>query len=134
MQQSFKRTLGSLEPLFQFIGDFAGRERLNEDAVFAVNLAIEELFTNMVKYGGGSDEVSVDLSVCNHDLVIVMVHPGAGEFDPTEAGEMDADQPLSERVPGGIGLHLVRRVMDSVTYEHRDGAAHLRLSKHLGGS
>jgi anti-sigma regulatory factor (Ser/Thr protein kinase) len=133
MQQSFKRTLGSLEPLFEFIGDFAGRERLGEDAVFAVNLAIEELFTNMVKYGGGAGEVSVDLSVCERDLVILMVHAGADDFDPTEAGDMDADQPLSERTPGGIGLHLVRKVMDSVTYEHRDGAAYLRLSKHLGG-
>jgi anti-sigma regulatory factor (Ser/Thr protein kinase) len=77
--------------------------------------------------------VSVDLSVCERDLVILMVHAGADDFDPTEAGDMDADQPLSERTPGGIGLHLVRKVMDSVTYEHRDGAAYLRLSKHLGG-
>jgi serine/threonine-protein kinase RsbW len=133
MQRSFKRTLGSLEPLFEFIGDFAGRERLGDDAVFALNLAIEELFTNMVKYGGGSDEVSIDLSVCNGDLVIVMVHSGADEFDPTETADVDADQPLAERSPGGIGLHLVRKVMDSVMYEHRDGAAHLRLTKHLGG-
>lgn len=133
MQRSFKRTLGSLEPLFEFIGDFAGRERLDEDALFALNLAVEELFTNMVKYGGGSGEVSIDVSVCDGDLVVVMVHPGADEFDPTESADVDADQPLAERVPGGIGLHLVRKVMDSVTYEHRDGAAHLRLTKHLGG-
>jgi anti-sigma regulatory factor (Ser/Thr protein kinase) len=133
MQRSFKRTLGSLEPLFGFIGEFAGRERLDEDAVFALNLAIEELFTNMVKYGGGADEVSIDLAVCDGDLVAVLIHPGADEFDPTSAEEADPDRPLSERVPGGLGLHLVRRMMDSVTYEHRDGAAQLRLTKHLGG-
>lgn len=133
MQRSFKRNLGSLEPLFDFIGEFAARERLTEDAVFALNLAVEELFTNMVKYGGGSDEVSIDLSVCNGDLVILLDHAGADEFDPTESADVDTAQPLSERTPGGIGLHLVRRVMDSVTYEHRDGAAHLRLTKHLGG-
>jgi anti-sigma regulatory factor (Ser/Thr protein kinase) len=133
MQRSFNRTLDSLEPLFEFTGAFAARERLGEDVVFALNVAIEELFTNMVKYGGGSDEVSIDVSVCDHELVIVMVHPGADEFDPTETADVDAEQPLAKRVPGGIGLHLVRRVMDSVTYEHRDGAAHLRLTKHLGG-
>jgi serine/threonine-protein kinase RsbW len=133
MQRSFKRNLGSLESLFEFIGDFAGRECLGEDAVFAVNLAVEELFTNMVKYGGGAGEVSIDLSVCGGDLVILLDHAGADEFDPTEAADVDPEQPLAERTTGGIGLHLVRRVMDSVTYEHRDGAAHLRLTKHLGG-
>jgi anti-sigma regulatory factor (Ser/Thr protein kinase) len=133
MQRSFKRNLGALEPLFEFIGEFAGRERLREDAVFALNLAVEELFTNMVKYGGGADEVSIDLTVCDGDLVVVMDHPGADEFDPTETADVDPEQPLADREPGGIGLHLVRRMMDSVTYEHRDGAARLRLTKHLGG-
>ncbi|HEX5131317.1 MAG TPA: ATP-binding protein [Candidatus Krumholzibacteria bacterium] len=134
MQRSFPKNLDSLEPLFTFVGDFAGRNRLEEGVVFAVNLAVEELFTNMVKYGGGADAVSVDLDVRGRELVVLLVHPGADEFDPTSAGEVDTDRSLDERVPGGIGLHLVRRVMDTVTYEHRDGAAQIRLTKHLGGS
>ncbi len=133
MQRSFARNLGSLESLFEFIGEFAGRERLGEDTVFGLNLAVEEVFTNMIKYGGGADEVSIELSVRGGDLVVSMRHQGAEDFDPTEGAGVDPDQPLSGRSPGGIGLHLVRQVMDSVTYEHRDGAAHLRLTKHLGG-
>ncbi len=134
MQRSFKRTLASLEPMFEFTGDFAGRHRLGDDDRFALNLVVEELFTNMVKYGGGADEVSIDLDVLDGDLSILMIHAGADRFDPTSSGEVNPESPLEKRMPGGIGLHLVRNVMDSVSYEYRDGAAHLRLTKHLGGS
>jgi anti-sigma regulatory factor (Ser/Thr protein kinase) len=134
MQQPFTRQLASLDPLVALLGDFAGRQRLREEVVFAMNLAIEELFTNMVKYGEGGNDVSIDLDVCGEELVIEMVHPGADDFDPTSSPEVDPEASLDARVPGGIGLHLVRRVMDSVTYEHRNGAAHLRLTKYLEGN
>jgi anti-sigma regulatory factor (Ser/Thr protein kinase) len=132
MVQSFKRELSSLEPLFEFVGDFAKAQRLDESVAFAMHLAVEELFTNMVKYGGGDDAVSVALSVREGDLVIELVHAGAAPFDPTMAKPIDPTRPLHERVPGGVGLHLVRSMMDRVRYQHHDGEARVTLTKHLG--
>jgi anti-sigma regulatory factor (Ser/Thr protein kinase) len=132
MLRTFKRDLSSLEPLFEFTADFAGTHRLDEDTVFAMNLAVEEMFTNMVKYGGGDDEVSVALGVHGGDLVIELVHPGAAPFDPLSARPVDPSRPLEERTPGGVGLHLVRSVMDDIAYEHRNGDARVKLTKHLG--
>ncbi len=134
MLRSFKRDLSSLEPLFEFTGDFAATHRLDAAVIFAMNLSIEELFTNMVKYGGGDDSVFVALDVLGDDLVIELVHEGAREFDPNTAQTVDPKQSLEERVPGGLGLQLVRSVMDLVSFEHTDGAARIKLVKHLRGA
>jgi serine/threonine-protein kinase RsbW len=132
MLRSFQRDLSSLEPLFEFTGDFAAAHRLDDAIVFAMNLAVEELFTNMVKYGGGDDVVSVDLDVRGDDLVIELVHAGALAFDPAAAKRIDPKRPLEEREPGGLGLQLVHSVMDDVAYEHRNGSARITVVKHLG--
>ncbi|MCI0451666.1 MAG: ATP-binding protein [Candidatus Latescibacteria bacterium] len=132
MLRTFKRDLSSLEPLFEFAGDFARTHRLDDTIVFAMNLAIEELFTNMVKYGGGDDRVSVGLDVRDGDLVIELVHAGAIAFDPVATATVDVTRPLDERRPGGMGLHLVKCVMDDFRYEHRNGDARIIVTKHLG--
>jgi anti-sigma regulatory factor (Ser/Thr protein kinase) len=134
MHRTFARSYDSLEPLFEFTGDFAQRNRMDESVVYAMNLAVEELFTNMVKYGGGGDEVSVRLDVRGSDLVIRIDHPGAAPFDVSKTDAADVERPLAERVPGGIGLHLVRRIMDTFDYEYLDGVARVTLTKRLGGS
>lgn len=131
MLRTFKRDLGSLEPLFEFTGDFATAHRLDDAIVFAMNLTVEELFTNMVKYGGGDDQVSVGLDVRGDDLVIELVHAGALEFDPTAAEPVDPLRSLGEREPGGVGLHLVRNMMDDVAYRHENGDARITVVKHL---
>ena len=134
MQRSFQRELSSLAPLFEFANEAAERYGFGEDVVFAVNLAIEEIFTNMVKYGGGQATISAAIEVRGRNVVVELVHPGAVPFDVTAASHVDISRPVDERVPGGIGLYLVHRVMDEVTYRHEDGAARVTLRKLLGGS
>lgn len=134
MQRSFSRELRSLAALFDFLDEAAERYRLDEDSRFAARLAAEEIFTNMVKYGGGEDNVALTVEVRDHRLQMAFVHAGAVNFDVTEADEVDISRPIGERTPGGIGLFLVRRMMDEIAYEYADGVARVTLSRHLGGS
>ena len=113
---------------------FARELSLDERSKYAMNLALEDIFTNMVKYGGGGDAVTVELDVRDGSLVIEFEHEGAVPFDPTHFVPAGVDQPLSERRPGGMGLHLVRRMMDDVTYAHEEGCARITLTRHLGGA
>jgi anti-sigma regulatory factor (Ser/Thr protein kinase) len=133
MRRSFKRELSSLDALFEFTNEAAARYRLDEDAAYAMNLAVEEIFTNMIKYGGGGGDVSIGVEVRSGRLLIEIVHPGARPFDFTRAVAVDTTRPLGDRDPGGIGLHLVRSVMDDVAYAHEDGAARITMRKRLGG-
>ena len=134
MQRSFARELGSLAALFDFLDEASERYRLDEDSRFAARLAAEEIFTNMVKYGGGEARVSITIEVRDHRLQLAFVHPGAVPFDVTDTDDVDVSKPITDRRPGGIGLFLVRRMMDDVTYEYADGVARVTLSKHMGGS
>ena len=133
MERSFPRELNSLGPLFGFVGDFAFAHGLDDGTAFTVNLAVEEVFTNMVKYGGGGDEVTVAIELHGDDLVVELVHPGAIPFDADKQGKVDVEEALAGRTPGGLGLHLVRNVMDGVVYTHHGDCARITLTKHLGG-
>lgn len=134
MQRSFSRELSSLEALFDFMDEAATRYRMDEDTKFASRLAAEEIFTNMVKYGGGEGTVSLSVDVRDRRLHMEFVHPGAVHFDVTASRDVDVDQPITNRAPGGIGLFLVRRLMDDLSYEYAQGVARVTLTRQLGGS
>jgi anti-sigma regulatory factor (Ser/Thr protein kinase) len=133
MQRSFARELGSLEALFGFIDEASERYRLDDDSLFAARLAAEEIFTNMVKYGGGEERVTIGVEVRDRRLQIAFVHAGAVPFDVTDTADVDVTRSIRERKPGGIGLYLVRRMMDDIAYEYTDGVARVTLTRHLGG-
>ena len=106
MQRMFKRDISALATVFSFTEDFAQAQALDDAASFAMNVAIEELFTNMD------------------------VEP----FDVTKHGDVDTSKSLAERVPGGLGLHLVKSVMDDVVYDYRNRNARITMTKRLEGS
>jgi anti-sigma regulatory factor (Ser/Thr protein kinase) len=97
-----------------------------------MDLAVEELFTNIVRHGrpGGGD-VSIRVDVSGNELVIEIVDDDARPFDITAAPQVDVSRPLEERREGGLGIHLIRRVMDYVNYEYSDGCARIVLKKRL---
>jgi anti-sigma regulatory factor (Ser/Thr protein kinase) len=117
----FGRTLGSLESIFGFVAGFLEANGLPAAAAFELDLVIEELFTNMVKYHPlGASEIEIGLSRSGPDVVVVIRDSDVEPFDPTTAPPADLDRPLHERRAGGLGLHLVRRIARDLRYEHRD--------------
>ena len=100
-----------------------------------MNLAIEELFTNIIKYSADSgSDISIHLDIAAGDLVIKITDFDVEAFDMTAADRVDIDKPLEERRVGGIGLHLVRNMVDKITYEYKDRKACITLVKHLEDS
>ena len=84
---------------------------------FAVRLAVEEVFTNIIEHGyGGKGPVLVQVDGGPRH-VRVRLSDEAPAFDPVDAPAPDLASPLDERDPGGLGWHLVRQLMDEV--EHK---------------
>ncbi|WP_462319900.1 ATP-binding protein [Halochromatium sp.] len=100
--------------------------------VYAVNLCVEELLVNIVNhgYGGASaPDVEVDIELQPQRLIIE-VSDAAPPFDPlTQAIEPDTEAELDDRPIGGLGIHLVKRLTDAISYRRVDGRNHLRLEK-----
>jgi anti-sigma regulatory factor (Ser/Thr protein kinase) len=109
--------LRELDRLADEIGRFCTTHSLGDDAVFELNLVLEELFVNSVRHGGceGMDQAAhVRLRVA--DCVEVEYRDRGRAFDPTQAPEPDIHAPLEERKTGGLGIHLMRKIMRTVEY------------------
>lgn len=107
--------LRDLEPLQRFVE----RACVGADAesVFAVRLAVEEVFANIYDHGYATHEGPVDISVRRDAGVIsVCIADQAPPFDPADAPAPDLDSDWRQRQPGGLGLHLVHELMDEVEY------------------
>lgn len=132
MVRSFRRSIDSLDGIFQFVSEFLASEDLAESNAFSLNLILEELFTNMVKYSTESDhEVRIAMDRNEDQLVLSLTDFDVERFDITQAPEVDVDQPLSERTPGGLGIHFVRQMTDSLSYEYEDRSSKITLTKRV---
>lgn len=120
-ERRFRRTFGSLESIFGFVAEFLEANGLPASAAFELDLVIEELFTNMVKYHPlGAPEIEIGLSRLARDVVVVLRDFDVEPFDPTLAPPVDLGRPPGERPSGGLGLHLVRRIARDLRYDYRD--------------
>jgi len=129
LERRFPRALGSLEAMFEFVAVFARAEGLDEAQAFETGLVLEELFTNQVKYNPASArELEVRLEREARNVILTLRDPDAEPFDPGRAPEIDVGRSLLERKPGGLGLHLVRRIARRIDYDYRDRCSTITVS------
>ena len=96
-------------------------------------IAIEELVLNCIHYGYDDEEVHtirIVLSIEDHILTMTVIDDGH-PFDPLAAPSPDLSQPVKDRPAGGLGLYLLRQLADQISYERRDGANRLTVTKRL---
>ncbi|MFM8719995.1 MAG: ATP-binding protein, partial [Chthoniobacterales bacterium] len=112
-----------LEKLEGFTADFAAKAGLSDKDLFALQIVVEELVTNVIDYGGvpaGEHAVRVDLSTADGELVIAIIDRGR-EYNPLLREDPDVTLPAEKRPIGGLGVHFCKKLTDSQEYERRDG-------------
>ena len=88
MKKKFKRDFATLKDIFDFTSEFIDRNRLDDDIAFAVNLVIEELFTNMIKYHPGNpNDILINISKEPDKLTISLTDYDVEPFDITKTKE-----------------------------------------------
>ena len=101
----------------------------------AINIALDEILANISRYaylqGTGTVEVSVDHDPEDRSVVITFKDRGV-PFDPLAKEAPDTSLSAKEREIGGLGIFLVRKVMDAVKYRHEDGFNILTIRKRIG--
>lgn len=120
--------------LAEFVDTIADEAGIDPSLAMSLNLALEEAVTNVVLYAypeGEQGKVQIDASWDANQLTFVISDSGIA-FDPTQKEEVDVTLSAEERPIGGLGIFLVRQLMDSITYERVDGKKNvLSLTKHL---
>jgi phosphoserine phosphatase len=131
--QEFPRSFDALEPVFAFLDAALARARASADEAFAMRFTVEELFTNMVKYNaGGSGRIGLSLESRADALVGCLSDPDSERFDVTLAPDADVALPAEQRRPGGLGLHLIRRLVDAVEYDYSGRRSLITFRKQRG--
>jgi len=107
---------------------------ISEGVAFSMNLALEEIVTNIINHGyEGREEygITIRFSLEKHNLRI-QIKDGAPEFNPLDLPEpKDLDKPLEERSIGGLGIHLVRKFTDNFSYRRSNNKNIITLLKSL---
>jgi len=125
----FDRTFDSIPGIVDFTAEAFSRLAIDGALLPSIDLAVEELFTNMVKYGTGSNgPVHLALTGMDGGVELTLIDEDVDAFDVTQAAEVDINAPIEQRTPGGLGLHLIRRMAKSVQYEYAAESRQSRIS------
>ena len=108
---------------------------MEKELAHKIKLAVEEAVTNCIEYAypaGAYGDVTVDIEADDSIIRFIITDSGA-EFDPTGVSKADTTLTVDERPVGGLGVFLVRNLMDSINYERTGGKNVLRMEKRYFG-
>lgn len=116
-----------------FVEAIAEEKHLSQSLAMGLNLALEEAVTNVIMYAyppGADGLVDIEAILRKESLDFIITDSGI-PFDPTSAPEADITLGVEERPIGGLGIYLVRSIMDTVRYERTDGKNILSMTKQI---
>jgi len=126
--------IGEIPRLSAFVEETVQAFKLDDTLTCSLNLALEEAVVNVMQYAypqGTVGTVSIDAALRDGALAFTVTDSGR-PFDPTASKEVDISAGVEERPIGGLGIHLVRQIMDDVRYERVGKKNVLTLVKRLG--
>ncbi|MHC1707218.1 MAG: ATP-binding protein [Bacteroidales bacterium] len=128
-----KNSISELENIAQALENYFDQNNLSPTSLFEVNLAIEEVFTNIVFYAfPDKDEHQISILLEKEgNLLTIKIEDSGVPFNPLFKAEPDFEKPLSEREIGGLGIHLIKKMMDNVEYSRTHHKNILTLYKNL---
>jgi anti-anti-sigma factor len=127
--REFDRSLDALNAMFAFTRESFARETMDSRLLPVVDLALEELFTNVVKYARETrSRVKIDLGKVPNGVEVTLTDRDVDFFDVTRTAEVDTSLPLDQRTPGGLGLHLIKKMVDFIEYQYLEESRTSRIT------
>jgi len=128
-----KSNLSELDALCQKLEKFGQSMGLSKKCIFEANLALDELFTNIISYGfddKNEHTISITIALQNDELVVNIEDDGI-PFNPTNAETPDLECTIEECRIGGLGIHLAKNLMNEVCYQRCKDKNILTLKKNI---
>jgi len=128
-----KNSIKEIQKINQFLDEFGKQQNLTIQTRQALNLSLEEIFTNIVLHGYNHEEdhkITIQFNYSDGSLFIFIEDEGI-PFNPLEVARPNINAALEDRQVGGLGIHLVRSLMDQVTYKREDNKNILTLKKKI---
>ena len=125
--------VAEISKLAIFIEELGEEFGLSPELVFNLNLVLEEAVSNVILYAYPKEEhqtISLIARKKDNQLIFVLTDSGK-EFDPTQASDADITLSAEDRPIGGLGIFLIRQIMNTVEYQRIEGKNVLTLGKEL---
>jgi anti-sigma regulatory factor (Ser/Thr protein kinase) len=125
--------LSEISKLAVFVDELGKELSLTPELIFNLNLVLEEAVSNVILYAYGEEkhkEISLMAKISDGNLVFVLTDSGK-EFDPTKVPDADITLSAEEREIGGLGIYLIRQIMNKVEYQRIDKRNVLTMRKQL---
>ena len=113
-----KNDLAEIERVGEAVEALCHEPGMNAEALYAIKLALDEILTNIISYGyddSAEHEIAVQLTLDDREL-FMEITDDARPFNPAEAPTPNVAAPLQDKPLGGLGIHLVRTLMDRLEY------------------
>jgi serine/threonine-protein kinase RsbW len=123
-----------IERVVEFAERFGEEHQLPAEVVMTIHLVLDEVVANIINHGyddTAEHQIRVTLAFDDAELGIRVEDDGRA-FDPLQAPPPDLDLPLEERPVGGLGIHIVRSMMDAVEYQRNGDRNVLIMKKAIG--
>ena len=134
---TFDASFDTLDEIREFVGEVARQGGFSDKEIYSIQLAADEASSNIIEHayaGVGNGKIEIDCSISETELKIVMRDHGRS-FDPSTVPEPNVKADLSERKIGGLGMYLMRKLMDEVSYKSSADAGNvLTMIKRTGGN
>lgn len=123
--------------LAEIVQQFGRDNGLSVDDIMRIRLVLDEVVVNIVAHGyedAGAENhhpIQIHLELDDRDVLTIRVTDNARAYDPRTAPSPRFDLPVEERRKGGLGVHIVKAIMDTINYQRVDGQNVLTLTKKL---
>jgi anti-sigma regulatory factor (Ser/Thr protein kinase) len=133
IERQFARRIEALPELVAFADAALEGAPMQAAQRHALDFVLEELFTNMVKYApGGAPTIAIRIARLPEGAEVSLLDADVDCFDVTRAPPAAVLRPLAQREPGGLGIHLLRRLVDQLDYRYdpqrREGLTRFRVA------
>ena len=128
-----KSSLSELDNLCLNLETLGEKIGLSKKLVFEINLALDELFTNIISYGfSDEDEHTIKVTITpQNDEICLCIEDDGIPFNPTEFDAPDVACSVENCKVGGLGIHIIRKLMDDICYQRCGDKNILTLKKNL---
>ena len=116
---TIRNRISEIKHLCGSVQSFVTEHRVAPETAYAVDLVLDELISNIIKYAYDDDEehlITVQLLI-EPTQICVQIEDDGHEFDPLQTPKPDTSVPIEEREIGGLGLYLVREMSQEMTYQ-----------------
>ena len=132
MEKKFPKQIDRLDEMTGFVQSSLTELNVPEEYVHPIAFILEELFTNTVKYNGSSrSDVVLSIGREGDRLIVTVRDHTAAPFNPLQHKDPDPGAPLEGRTPGGLGIFLVKKIVDDIRYEYANGESVITIVKNL---